>query len=945
MKRLLLLLSLLVASQAAAQTYPYPADVFGGDTRVLCAPPPCYMTITGGSQSGTTQTVVVSSVCSGPTPSATGGETFYITGTGTAMDSVPIKTTLLAGSSILTNIASTTLTLTSPISNTVGSISTGHIYPATAYISSTTDLSGRTGPRICTPQMNYIWFLAMRADTINNYNSTIYASKYGSNACTEAAAVISEMTAFGFIALGEETGNFRVVPHPSNNCNNFLPSTELHQVWLYGSSNRQSYAPQPVKNLIWGMNSNNKCTNHKAAPDVYDPNWQTWMNGWTNIAVNPSFGDSTVYPDYMRSPWFFFSQTDDLDAWDGPGGGPDFHTTSGSDPGNPKNDCDGAYLVSVTSPLQTMNNTPVYSGSSTSGSSAGYVYFDPLVYSKVLSSSAPGSCTDAAPCSLPDFLRNKYTTVGALNTAWSSSYSNFGSDGVGHGYSYSFLSSTGAAESFGAGNGVLTSFSHTFSDLAVTPNTVQILLNGVIIGGDCPGSNVLRNNYILGTATCVQGSTSTTGELTGPIEIWRATSTYPVNDVITDSNGNIQQVQSIAGTGTTGGSAPTWSTTVGGTTVDHAGANQLTWVMLGTGITTASSSITYSTGTATIVTNHALANGATLTVNYIKGGWGIGSGFMDEDGRHTTWMGSSSGTPICMLNNATSSPPVCGIGGDFAASNSNQTAAADIDGWYEQYFAKYFAMMGTAIHSMNAHKIYVGTQCGAWYTPCRKEYLKAIQSLGKSPMIFFQNWAPNFPNNTDGAAMYQTFLTQYYTGAVYHESFLTSPQSNWPIPGTCGQVPNQATQNARGVQWYLQMNKELTLPSFNSTYQWAGMGFWSWIDFQGCNWGIKTQKDNLYDGVEDVVASVSCSAPLGSLTCGGESSASWNSSDLFHCTGCVLDANVLWYASSAPPPAVVAPAVNILAYLKKIDDPLDYHGKPSPYLWEVACNGTSVGKK
>ncbi len=62
---------------------------------------------------------------------------------------------------------------------------------------------------------------------------------------------------------------------------------------------------------------------------------------------------------------------------------------------------------------------------------------------------------------------------------------------------------------------------------------------------------------------------------------WSAGTAAPVGTTVLDSNGNLERVTSISGTGTTAAAAPTWSTTVGSTTTDNAGANQVVWTNLG----------------------------------------------------------------------------------------------------------------------------------------------------------------------------------------------------------------------------------------------------------------------------------------------------------------------------------------------------------------------------
>ena len=58
---------------------------------------------------------------------------------------------------------------------------------------------------------------------------------------------------------------------------------------------------------------------------------------------------------------------------------------------------------------------------------------------------------------------------------------------------------------------------------------------------------------------------------------WPASTALFVGYSIMDSNGNIQNVTAVAGDAKAGSSAPTWSTTLNGTTVDH----NVTWTLVG----------------------------------------------------------------------------------------------------------------------------------------------------------------------------------------------------------------------------------------------------------------------------------------------------------------------------------------------------------------------------
>jgi uncharacterized repeat protein (TIGR01451 family) len=111
--------------------------------------------------------------------------------------------------------------------------------------------------------------------------------------------------------------------------------------------------------------------------------------------------------------------------------------------------------------------------------------------------------------------------------------------------------------------------------------------------------------------TLASAATASTLTLTVQVAVWAASSAYAVGTRIVDSNGNIEQVVSIAGTGTSGTTAPTWNTTLGGQTTDHAGANQIVWQNGGTAAGTSiqgSATVTNSTFADT-----APANNTSLT--------------------------------------------------------------------------------------------------------------------------------------------------------------------------------------------------------------------------------------------------------------------------------------------------------------------------------------------
>ena len=75
----------------------------------------------------------------------------------------------------------------------------------------------------------------------------------------------------------------------------------------------------------------------------------------------------------------------------------------------------------------------------------------------------------------------------------------------------------------------------------------------------------------------------TSGNLIVPAATpWASSAAETVGTTILDSNGNLERVTSVSGTGTTGAAAPVWSAAAGATTTDNSGPNQVVWTNLGT---------------------------------------------------------------------------------------------------------------------------------------------------------------------------------------------------------------------------------------------------------------------------------------------------------------------------------------------------------------------------
>jgi uncharacterized repeat protein (TIGR01451 family) len=122
-----------------------------------------------------------------------------------------------------------------------------------------------------------------------------------------------------------------------------------------------------------------------------------------------------------------------------------------------------------------------------------------------------------------------------------------------------------------------------------------------------PGANGIGPVICTYNKTLASGATANTLTITFKVALWSASTAYAVGTRIVDSNGNVEQVVSIQGTGTSGTTQPTWSTTLGGQTTDNPGTNQVVWQNAGTAAGTtiqSSATVTNSTFTDTVPSNN-----------------------------------------------------------------------------------------------------------------------------------------------------------------------------------------------------------------------------------------------------------------------------------------------------------------------------------------------------
>ena len=247
----------------------------------------------------------------------------------------------------------------------------------------------------------------------------------------------------------------------------FLPAINAAQ---YSASNPQTCGGLPltfpVKDLNNALPSAYTGFVYTGVPDYYDTNMLTWLeddlscdspwaSGTDKIGNSPNLG------------YVIGIASDDGDNMSGiSGGGPDFTTNPAG-----HNTYNLAFLVATVSPLEAaVTEVMSTTGSSCNGGTGcTQAYVHTQVYTKLAERNA---------------LATEYGTIGALNTAWGSSYTTFDSSGTCVGSQPITCATSVAADSVGTGDGTTLTFSGTASHTSISAHSFQILVAGTPVAGD-----------------------------------------------------------------------------------------------------------------------------------------------------------------------------------------------------------------------------------------------------------------------------------------------------------------------------------------------------------------------------------------------------------------------------------------------------------------------------
>ncbi|MGH9541818.1 MAG: putative Ig domain-containing protein, partial [Terriglobales bacterium] len=264
---------------------------------------------------------------------------------------------------------------------------------------------------LCTPAGNTYWMRGMYTVDVDDgldYAGVRYKTqaiaKYGDADLTWGPQQNRRLKAWGFNTLAEYS-NLWTQPTatdygsiwPNGQQPVPMPFIGLIAASHYTQTNEGGYANGPVKDLMNGLNPNVYSAYSNVAPDFWDPNYVLWIANY--LQKEP------VAQEWLHGPnnsYLVGLQVDETDTTFGFGAGGDFPTLDNGQVVGGKEQPHLGWIVLVTAPTQTSNPK------------TGVTYTDTTVYAKQ---------------ALANFLQQRYGMIQALNSAWGSNYTTFGSSG------------------------------------------------------------------------------------------------------------------------------------------------------------------------------------------------------------------------------------------------------------------------------------------------------------------------------------------------------------------------------------------------------------------------------------------------------------------------------------------------------------------------------------
>lgn len=232
-----------------------------------------------------------------------------------------------------------------------------------------------------------------------------------------------------------------------------------------------------------------------------------------------------------------------------------------------------------------------------------------------------------------------------------------------------------------------------------------------------------------------------------------------------------------------------------------------------------------------------------IVANYKTGGWGTGSGLLDEDGSCPAASGRSCWLPHDPFDLCASRPSTS------LCTNQSRVATAfqvDMDNYLYRLAKTYFKSIRTEVNSFIPDLLYMGTmQINGAPTRC-----PVLKAAGQYTDIITQVPATRFPDDQKRLDFWAQCVGD--KPGVFWFGIRAEPDSYFAGQRAGGHAFQIfRTQAGRGQKYEDVVRGCLSL--LDSTYKsnhCIGLKWWQYFDQRGelANWGLVTPRDNPYDG-------------------------------------------------------------------------------------------------
>lgn len=229
--------------------------------------------------------------------------------------------------------------------------------------------------------------------------------------------------------------------------------------------------------------------------------------------------------------------------------------------------------------------------------------------------------------------------------------------------------------------------------------------------------------------------------------------------------------------------------------------------------------------------------GANYTSFGAAGGWGIGSGLMDENGTCPAKVGAQA----------------CWVGEPYALAGETAAMQTDLNAFYVVYLDQYFSVETAQFHAY-APGVMLQAELGSWGAPPPRQVLtEAAKYIDLPIMSATPAWV--CLNCIDQQARID-FTAQYLGDRpwINWSGFFALPDSAEAAYATAN--PAYATQPERGTGYQTMVNNMVSAKTTAyGSYPIVGFDWWDLYDMnsQNANWGLLSPLDNPYDGTSATI--------------------------------------------------------------------------------------------